>query len=42
MEEDNNNIYDIMDVIFNNLTIEQLDTVENTLVNFYGLSRWLN
>ena len=39
MEEDNINIYDIMDVIFNNLTIEQLDTVENTLVNFYGLSR---
>ena len=42
MEEDNNNIYDIMDVIFNTLSIEQLDTVEDTLVNFYGLSRWLN
>ena len=39
MEEDNNNIYDIMDVIFKILTIEQLDTVENTLVNFYGLSK---
>tara|TARA_B100001989_G_C24467455_1_gene427388 strand:- start:397 stop:570 length:174 start_codon:yes stop_codon:yes gene_type:complete len=37
MEEDNNNIYDIMDVIFNNLTISQLDEIEDTLVKFYGL-----
>ena len=42
MEEDNNNIYDIMDVIFNNLTISQLDEIEDTLVKFYGLIKWLN